>query len=418
MPEEEKNRYFEQARQATLAEIAGNQQALVEQQAAQGVAPAADVQQQPVVQPEEAPLPAGPALPTAPAVMQAQEQPVGLDDWMNGIESQIAARQREREMAKILDPRAQRAENSRKWIAGIGDALASMANMIGTGHDAANQQQTYMLPGVNEALEQDRARRTAQYQKQLDQMNQLMMQQYKDAAADARQQKQIEAADKRAADDRAAREKQNEAANKLARDKFEADKAKQDEANKLAARRQDETERHNRVSENLDRQRVAKMKDNRIPDGTGAEGGADNGGGRYSGKKGGGIKEAKVDYNAMLDEIAERNGCVDWADLSNRKNNDRNLRNIYNQFDLSKDKAGAAKIEGMISHYAKDWAPEFHKFYFGGGKVDDGIDFNGFKPGAPNAQTNNSGYQNTTGGTLESIMSSTPDSGRKKKREK
>lgn len=432
MPEQELNKYYEQARRATLAQIAGNQEQLVQSQ--QQSLPMAQVMR--ASEELNAPLPAGPAipqgqaqvqapaglyqdrgleampggpeLPAGQAVMQAQEQPVGLDDWMAGMEEERARRSRELEMAQILDPRAQRAENSRKWIAGIGDALASMANMVGTGNDAANQPQTYMLPGVNAAVEQDRARRTAAYQKQVDRINQIILQQAKDAAADARQQRQIDAADKRAAADREARARQNETANKLARDKFESDKAKQEAADKLAARRQEETERHNKVAEQQGWSRIAKMKDNNNPGAGDGEGG--NGGGRFSGRKGGGIKDAKTDYNAMLDEIAERNGCVDWADLTNRARNDRTLRGVYNQFDLSKEKAGSAKIEGMISHYAKDYAPEFHSYYFGGG-VDDKVDFSGYKPAAQQSTA-------TSGGTLADIMSSGQDNGKRKKKNK
>ena len=105
----------------------------------------------------------------------------------------------------------------------------------------------------------------------------------------------------------------------------------------------------------------------------------------------------------MLDEIAERNGCADWADLSNRAKNDRNLRGIYNQFDLGKDKDGAAKIEGMISCYARNYAPEFWAHYFGE-SPQGGVNFNEYKSGAGAPAAN-------AGGTLGSIMSSTPQGG-------
>ena len=287
MPEQELNKYYEQARRATLAQIAGNQEQLVQSQQSLPMAqvmrsseelnaplpsgPEIPVGQAQVQDPAgpyrdhglEA-MPSGPELPAGQAVMQAPQTPqtpYGYDEWLDRTEAEKNAALRQAEIETILDPRAMRAENSRKWIAGIGDALASIANMVGTGNDASNQPQTYMLPGVNAAVEQDRARRTAAYQKQVDRMNQLILQQAKDAAADARQQRQIDAADKRADADRAAREKQNETANKLARDKFENDKAKQEAADKLAARRQEETERHNKVAEQQGWSRIAKMKE-------------------------------------------------------------------------------------------------------------------------------------------------------------
>ena len=126
------------------------------------------------------------------------------------------------------------------------------------------------------------------------------------------------------------------------------------------------------------------------------------------------IKEAKTDYNSMLDEIAENNGCENWADLTNRAKNDRSLRAVYSQFDLGKDKAGAAKIEGMISSYAKNYAPEFYEHYFGISAGDGNIDFNAYKTTGAGQAAAPSG-----GSTLSGIMSSSQQgTGRKKRKDK
>lgn len=350
MPEEERNKYYEQARQATLAEIAGNQQ---------------DMLEQPVPEPMETEAPEAPAIAEAPAVTGTQA-PVGYDEWLDKVWGEKAAMEKQAEIQEILDPRVQRAESSRRWVAGIGDAIASMANLVGTAHDASNQRQTYMLPAVDQAIEQDRAKRQAQHQRQLDRINKLQVQQLKEQRADARTAAQVGAQNERAAADRAVRQADNEAAAQLARDKFEYGK-------ELDNKKLEETQRHNKVQESQGWSRIARMKDNRP--GSGDTGGSDS---RYSGRKGGGIKDAKTDYNAMLDEIAVRAGATDWADLSNRSKNDRSMRELYNKFDLGKDKAGNAKIEGMISNYARNYAPEFHEYYFGKDGSDK-VDFSGFK---------------------------------------
>ena len=444
MLEEERNKYFEQAREATLAEISTNQQAMLDEASAgsgqqpeqQGVyvghgmtMPEGLAQQvngpQEQAAPEAAPFesPINPNLVadaaqeyqgvdtgkfTVPSglVKQANDAAVAaqnpsaspFDDAVDQAYAEKEAQQKQAEMARILDPRVQRAENSRKWIAGIGDALASIANMVGTGNDAASQKQTYMLPGVNEAIEQDRRRRADQYQKQLDRINQLELQKQKAAAdaAEKQREREFKAAQNEA--ERKQRQEQSDRDFKYKQDKDarDFDYKKDQDAKKSAL---DEWKAKQTVAQGWSR--IAKMKDNNNPSGGDGEDNGSNG--RFSGKKGGGIKEAKIDYNAMLDEIAERNGCADWADLSNRAKNDRNLRGIYNQFDLGKDKAGAAKIEGMISSYARNYAPEFWAHYFGE-SPQGGVNFNEYKSGAGAPAAN-------AGGTLGSIMSSTPQGG-------
>lgn len=382
MPEEERNRYYEQARQATLAQIAGSQQAMLESPVAEQLPAGRTIDVPPVME-----------APTAPAVTEQQQKPVGFDAWFNNTWSEKAALQKQAEIKDILDPRVQRAENSRKWIAGIGDALASMANLIGTGNDAARQPQHYMLPGVNAAIEQDRARRNALYQKELDRKNALMMKELEERGKDARAAAQIGAQNDRAAADRAARQANNDIVNQLARDKFDADQQRQKTIDDLNERKQQETERHNRKQEGIAWARVSRMKDNRHAGG--GDAGSDS---RYSGSRGGGMKDAKTDYNAMLDEIAVRAGATDWADLTNRSKNDRSMRELFNKFDLGKDKAGNVKIEGMISSYAGNYAPEFHEYYFGKDGGSGKIDFAGFKAKKPASGSS----------TLSGIMNSQP----------
>lgn len=461
MLEEERNKYFEQARQATLSEIAGNQQAMLDS----AMAPAAPEMLDDVVvedsriqmpslqgqavtsntgglvgeRPQGVPVQQAAAAPAQPfqnplnpnLVAEAAQQqpgvyvgggmtmPAGLaqqannaaaaalsptpfDDVVDEVDAVKAEQAKQAEIEKALDPRIQRAENARKWVSGIGDALASVANLVGTGHFASNQKQTYSLPGVNEAIEKDRARRQTAYQKQLDRLNALEIQAAKDKQAEA---------------EREAKKAENEAKRAFDREKWEAEKEHkknqlqrqldQDQFNNdLNTRKQEENERHNRSQESINWYKAKKGDDP-----SGGEGDGNGSGSRFSGKRGGGIKEAKTDYNSMLDEIAEKNGCESWADLTNRAKSDRTLREIHNKFDLGKDKAGAAKIEGMISSYAKNYAPEFYEHYFGKSAGDGNVDFNAFKPAAAPSAAAPSG-----GGTLSGIMSSTPQEAGKKKR--
>ena len=468
MLEEERNKYFEQARQATLAEIAGNQQAMLDNAAAeqvgtiepayafadrkpmdnpQGVAGTQEGQLQAPANPtpygeEQTPRPepvpakvgaysfgALPVIngPTAQAETMQEpsgingeiqmsgkrivpgaevQNPAGLagyDKWLADTFAEAENRRKQAELDRLLDPRMQRAENSRKWIAGIGDALASIANMVGTGHGAANQKQTYMLPGVNEAIEQDRARRAQGYQKNLDRLNALEIQKAKNDAEAAKQAADLEYKTKKDDADRAFNREKWEADTKHKQDQLQRQLDQDKFNNDLNTRKQEENERHNRSQESINWYK-AKKGDN----GPGEDDG-NGSGSRFTGKRGGGMKEAKLDYNSMLNIIAEDNGCENWADLTNRAKNDRTLRAIYNQFDLGKDKAGAAKIEGMISSYAKDYAPDFYEHYFGRSAGDGNIDFNAYKTaGAGSAAA-------PSGGTLSGIMSSNPQGGKKKK---
>lgn len=61
--------------------------------------------------------------------------------------------------AKQKDEVAQKRSNAFRYIAGLGDTLSGIANVIGTAHGAANQQQTYNGNMVAEKAEQARKER-------------------------------------------------------------------------------------------------------------------------------------------------------------------------------------------------------------------------------------------------------------------
>ena len=61
--------------------------------------------------------------------------------------------------AKEKDETARRRENAFRYISGLGDTLSSVANLVGTAHGAANQNQTYNSHAVVQKAEQARKAR-------------------------------------------------------------------------------------------------------------------------------------------------------------------------------------------------------------------------------------------------------------------
>lgn len=62
-------------------------------------------------------------------------------------------------VAKEKDATAQKRENAYRYITGLGDTLSSLANLVGTAHGAANQQQTYNSSAVVQKAEEARKAR-------------------------------------------------------------------------------------------------------------------------------------------------------------------------------------------------------------------------------------------------------------------
>ena len=75
--------------------------------------------------------------------------------------------------AKQKDETARRRENAFRYISGLGDTLSSVANLVGTAHGAANQQQTYNSHAVVQKAEAARKARKLEMDdlsKRLDEM--------------------------------------------------------------------------------------------------------------------------------------------------------------------------------------------------------------------------------------------------------
>lgn len=64
------------------------------------------------------------------------------------------------------DEAMRRNERSRKVIAGLGDAISSVVNLVGTMNGAYDQKQVFMEPRLRDVVEQDRQRRYARIERQ------------------------------------------------------------------------------------------------------------------------------------------------------------------------------------------------------------------------------------------------------------
>lgn len=85
----------------------------------------------------------------------------------------ISAAEAKMNEAKQKDETARRRENAFRYISGLGDTLSSVANLVGTAHGAANQQQTYNSHAVVQKAEAARKARKLEMDdlsKRLDEM--------------------------------------------------------------------------------------------------------------------------------------------------------------------------------------------------------------------------------------------------------
>lgn len=69
-----------------------------------------------------------------------------------------------------LDEKAQKRANAYRYITGIGDAISGIANLVGTAHGAANQEQHYNAPAVIQMAEASRKERKLE----MDQLNERL----------------------------------------------------------------------------------------------------------------------------------------------------------------------------------------------------------------------------------------------------
>lgn len=96
--------------------------------------------------------------------------------WQNlgQITSEIETKQN---TAKEKDAVAMKREKAMRYISGLGDTLSSIANLIGTAHGAANQEQTYHSNTVVQKAEEARKARKIEIDALNDRLNEMLARQ-------------------------------------------------------------------------------------------------------------------------------------------------------------------------------------------------------------------------------------------------
>ena len=93
----------------------------------------------------------------------------GYDDFLG----QVIQKQRE---LGINAEEQERKANAYRYIASIGDAISGVANLVGTAHGAANQEQHYNAPEIIQKAEASRAERKLEMEKLNERMDELRAQ--------------------------------------------------------------------------------------------------------------------------------------------------------------------------------------------------------------------------------------------------
>lgn len=78
---------------------------------------------------------------------------------IDGVAGLVKAAEEERKTSRANDAEYQKKANAFRYIAGIGDAISGVANLVGTAHGAVNQQQYYNAPAIIQKAEAERQQR-------------------------------------------------------------------------------------------------------------------------------------------------------------------------------------------------------------------------------------------------------------------
>lgn len=128
---------------------------------------------------QKRPAPAEPAELTAEQQLardyadQISEEADAMDVQINSVADLVALADKEKQQRLEADADYQRRENAYRYIAGLGDTLSGLANLVGTAHGAEDQRQTYNAPGVLKTAEMNRklrAREMEDLDKRLDEL--------------------------------------------------------------------------------------------------------------------------------------------------------------------------------------------------------------------------------------------------------
>ena len=103
---------------------------------------------------------------------QRQEEAVtkAYDEQIGGYDTFLGEVGKRKEELSAMDEASQKRAQAYRYIAGIGDAISGVANLVGTAHGAANQQQEYNAPGIMAKAEEQRKARKLE----MDQLNERL----------------------------------------------------------------------------------------------------------------------------------------------------------------------------------------------------------------------------------------------------
>lgn len=275
----------------------------------------------------------------------------GFDAVYDGWQKIEDDKRRQRIAMNEADPKLRRSENARKWMAGIGEALASVANLGAVANNASNQRPQFMTPEIGRAIEADRLRRKADVQRLDKEIDNIQSQKMRLGVSMATQ----EARDRNNAANIAV--KQNIADNNFILGKMKEDRLAGEGKEKIAGMwaRIENTKKRNDDLSAQGRQRIA-ISEARLKL-------AEKKWEAKSKNRGSGAVEFA--YSNMLNEIAKNSDFADWKALEeSARAGDQYARKMVNMFSIPKDKANIGKMKAMISEYAEDYAPEFYEEYF------------------------------------------------------
>ena len=115
------------------------------------------------------------------ALTDAQQQQLrgemgAADAKISSVADLLSVAEKERAAKRANDAQAQKRENALRYIAGIGDSISGVANLVGVAQlGASNQQQTYNAPGLMSKIDASRAQRTQKMEdlnKKIDELRQ------------------------------------------------------------------------------------------------------------------------------------------------------------------------------------------------------------------------------------------------------
>ena len=98
------------------------------------------------------------------------------DTQIGGYDTFLSEVGKKQEELGIKSEEQEKRANAYRYIAGIGDAISGVANLVGTAHGAANQEQYYNAPEIIQKAEASRAERKLEMEKLNERMDELRAQ--------------------------------------------------------------------------------------------------------------------------------------------------------------------------------------------------------------------------------------------------